>query len=74
MVSLQMMIGKHKIIKSPRPNTDVQLSTTNYLRWLVKNNSNKVNKTFIKIWLAARKANIKDAIQARKRKHPQPEV
>ncbi len=35
----------------------------------VKKNINKANKAFIKTWLGARKANIKDAIQARKRKY-----
>ena len=36
----------------------------------VKKNINKANKAFIKTWLGAWKANIKDGIQARKRKHP----
>jgi trimethylamine:corrinoid methyltransferase-like protein len=36
----------------------------------VKKNINKANKAFIKTWLGTWKANIKDAIQARKRKHP----
>jgi hypothetical protein len=36
----------------------------------VNKNTNKANKAFIKTWLGAWKANIKDVIQARKRKHP----
>jgi hypothetical protein len=36
----------------------------------VKKNINKANKAFIKTWLGGWKANIKDAIQAQKRKHP----
>jgi hypothetical protein len=36
----------------------------------VKKNINKANKAFIKTCLGAWKANIKDAIQGRKRKHP----
>jgi hypothetical protein len=36
----------------------------------VKKNINKASKAFIKTWLGAWKANIKDVIQARKRKHP----
>jgi hypothetical protein len=37
---------------------------------VVEKNFNKANKTFIKTWLGALKANIKDANQAQKRKHP----
>jgi hypothetical protein len=36
----------------------------------VKKIINKANEAFIKTWLGAWKANIKDAIQAQKRKHP----
>jgi hypothetical protein len=42
----------------------------NKLFEVVKKNCNKADKTFIKTWLAERKANIIDVTPAQKRKHP----
>jgi hypothetical protein len=58
MVSLQMMINQHKTINSD--------AFFNKLFDVAKQNINKDNKTFMKTWLAARKAHPST--------HPQPEA
>jgi hypothetical protein len=66
----------YRLVNTKQHNHQGQTKRCNFneLFHVVKKNCNKVKKTFIKTWLEERKANIRDAIQARKRKRAQPKA